>query len=154
MADFTLACRFEITPQTASLDDSRIRDLLEKATVEAVEEATKDGYSLEARPEVEGGFGGIGELTVLILLLSKSAAVAKGAAIAKAVVTAGAKAGGKAAIEGIAGATAKLFFDKYLKPRLLRLNLLPSEPRISPSGMPAKESKRRNVPAKKRARRS
>jgi hypothetical protein len=87
---------------------------LRRALAEAVEDAARamseeDGSAVEAQAELEGAFAGVGE-TVVVLLV----AFFKGAA-------------------GAAGAAAgKLFFDKHLKPRLQKLNLIPSDLRKRP----------------------
>ena len=115
--------QFTLTPQDSTLDERRIGEILEAATAEAVAEANRDGYQLEAKTELQGGFGGLGEIAAALLFLAKSAAVAKLLATAHA----GAAVAAKGLVEGASGAAGKAFFDKYLKPRLIKKNVLPSE---------------------------
>jgi hypothetical protein len=114
--------RFTITPQDASLNETRIQKLLKKATVEAIQQAEKDGHRVEAKAGLEGGFGGVGEIAALLVLAAKSATGVK-------IIAAAGKGGavlGKAILGGVGGAGGRFFFDKYLAPRLVKLNLLPS----------------------------
>ena len=69
--------RFALSPQDASLTDAQVRKLLGKATTEAEEAAKEDGFAVKARSGAEGGFLGIGEITILLTLAAKSAMVAK-----------------------------------------------------------------------------
>lgn len=115
--------QFTLTPQDSTLDERRIGEILEAATAEAVEEAIRDGYEVEAKTELQGGFGGLGEIAAALVFLAKSGAVAKLLATAHA----GATVAAKGLVEGASGAAGKAFFDKYLKPRLIKRNLLPSE---------------------------
>jgi len=118
--------RFTISPQDASLTEARIRKLLAQATAEAEKEAQEKGSGVAATSGLEGGFGGVGEITALLILAAKSATGAKVIAAAGA----GAKIVGKAALGGVGAAGGKLFFDKYLAPRLRKLNLLPSNLKV------------------------
>lgn len=131
--------RFTLTPQDASLNEARIQKLLNKATAEAIKQAEKDGHTVEAKAGLEGGFGGVGEIAALLVLAAKSATGAK-------IIAATTKGGamlGKAFLGGVGGAGGKLFFDKYLAPRLVKLNLLPSKFRPTRAEPPA------TVPKKK-----
>jgi hypothetical protein len=66
-----------LTPQDSTLDERRVQQVLESAIDEAVAEATKDGYKIEVKGELPGGFGGLGELAAVMVFLAKSGAVAK-----------------------------------------------------------------------------
>jgi hypothetical protein len=120
---------FTLTPQNATLDERRIRELLESITAEAVEQAMRDGGEVEAKTELQGGFGGLGEIAAVLIFLAKSGAVAKVVATAEA----GATLAAKGLVEGASGAAGKAFFDKYLKPRLIKKNLLASDLQSPPS---------------------
>jgi len=115
--------QFTLTPQDSTLDEDRVRQILESTVQEAVEDAAKDGYEIEVKAELPGGFGGLGELAEVMVFLAKSAAVAKLVAAAQA----GATVAAKGLVEGTAGAAGKFFFDKYVKPLLIKKNVLPSE---------------------------
>jgi hypothetical protein len=133
------AFRFQISPQDASLSESHIEKLLKSATAEAAAEAQRDGYQLAAKSALEGGFGGIGEIVALLVLAAKSATGAK-------IIAAGGTVAaelGKGFMAGAGAAGGKLFFDKYLKPRLVKLNLLPSKFRstVAESSPPAPKKK-------------
>jgi hypothetical protein len=118
-----LGFRFAINPQDSSLTKAKVQKLLAKATAEAEAQAQADGFGFEAKTGLEGGFLGIGEATALLILVLKSGAGAK--IVGGAVV--GGKIVGKAALEGIGAGGGKLFFDKYLAPRLRNMNLLPTK---------------------------
>jgi hypothetical protein len=123
---------FTLTPQDSTLDERRVRDLLESITAEAVEQAMKDGDEVEAKADLQGGFGGLGglgEIAAVLIFLAKSGAVAKVVATAEA----GATLAAKGLVEGASGAAGKAFFDKYLKPRLIKRNILPSDLQSAPS---------------------
>lgn len=115
--------RFSISPQDASLTEARVENLLAQATTEAEEAARRDGYKVDAKSDLEGRFLGIGEVTALVVVAAKSATVAKMLAAAET----GGKILAKAALEGTGAAGGKLFFDKYLAPRLRKVNLLPTK---------------------------
>jgi len=134
--------RFSISAQDASLNKAKIQKLLAQATAEAEAQAQKDGLPLTAKSGVEGGFLGIGEATALVILVAKSATGAKMIAGA----ATGGKILGKAALEGIGAAGGKMFFDKYLAPRLRAMNLLPSKFKASSKAAapaPTKKADRR-----------
>ena len=57
---------FTLTPQDSTLDERRIRELLESITAEAVEQAMKDGDEVEAKADLQGGFGGLGEIAAVL----------------------------------------------------------------------------------------
>jgi hypothetical protein len=120
---------FTLTPQDSTLDERRIEELLQSITAEAVEQAMKDGDEVEAKTALQGGFGGLGEIAAVLIFLAKSGAVAKVVATAQA----GATLAAKGLVGGASGAAGKAFFDKYLKPRLIKENLLPSDPQGAPS---------------------
>jgi hypothetical protein len=120
---------FTLTPQDSTLDERRIRELLESITAEAVEQAMKDGDEVEAKADLQGGFGGLGEIAAVLIFLAKSGAVAKVVATAEA----GATLAAKGLVAGASGAAGKAFFDKYLKPRLIKKNILPSDLQSAPS---------------------
>ena len=135
--------QFTLTPQDSTLDERRIGEILEAVTAEAVEEAVRDGYEVEAKSELQGGFGGLGEIAAALVFLAKSGAVAKLLATAHA----GATVAAKGLVEGASGAAGKAFFDKYIKPRLIKKNVLPSEMQNTSSSVttpkaPAKEKKK------------
>jgi hypothetical protein len=111
---------FCLPPNTPELVWRRIQKLLNQATAEAIKQAKKDGYRVEAKAGLECGFGGVGELAAL-LVPAKSAT---GAKIIAAVGKGGAVVG-KAILGGAGAAGGKLLFDKYLAPKLVKLNLLP-----------------------------
>jgi hypothetical protein len=115
--------RFTLTPQDSTLDERRVQEILESAIAEAIADATKDGYEVEAQTELPGGFGGLGEIAAVMVFLAKSGAVAKLVAAAQT----GATVAAKGLVEGASGAAGKFFFDKYVKPRLIKKNALPSE---------------------------
>jgi hypothetical protein len=133
------AYRFALSPQDSSLSEAKVRKLLAKATADAVTEARKKDDSVHAQAELEGGFGGIGELAALLIFAAKSATGAKviGA------VTTGTAALGTAVATGAGTEGGKFFFNKYLKPRLLKLNVLPSKFRATGATAPKPAKKRR-----------
>ena len=92
--------QFTLTPQDSTLDERRIGEILEAATAEAVDEAIRDGYEVEAKTELQGGFGGLGEIAAALVFLAKSGAVAKLLATAHA----GAAVAAKGLVEGASGA--------------------------------------------------
>jgi hypothetical protein len=120
---------FTLTPQDSTLDERRIRELLESITAEAVEQAMKDGDEVEAKADLQGGFGGLGEIAAVLIFLAKSGAVAKVVATAEA----GATLAAKGLVEGASSAAGIAFFNKYLKPRLIKKNILPSDLQSAPS---------------------
>jgi hypothetical protein len=97
--------RFIISPQDRSRDEQGVRKALQEAIAEAVAEASERGESVEAHGNLAGGFLGAGEIAAVIF-------------VAKSV-------GG-----GFLAAAGKAFFDQYVKPRLVRMNLLTSEPSV------------------------
>jgi hypothetical protein len=140
------AYRFSISPQDAALTEPRIQELLAKATKEAEADAKQDGYDVQAKSGLEGKFLGLGEATALLILVGKSTAAAKVWVAAEA----GSKILAKAVLEGAGVAGGKLFFDKYLAPRLRKMNLLPSKfqpaRKASSSPKPAEEPKSKPNP--------
>lgn len=91
--------------------EAELRRLLAEAVKQAVHTMSKGEETgpVEARAELEGGFAGVGETAVVLLVTFLKSAT------------------------GSAGAAAgKLFFDKYLKPRLQKLNLIPLDFRERP----------------------
>jgi hypothetical protein len=133
------AYRFAISPQDAALTSAKVKKLLAVATTEAAEEALADGYDLQAKSDLEGGFLGAGEITALLVLAAKSATVAKIVAAAEA----GGKLLAKSAVGGVGAAGGKLFFDKYLSPRLRKMNLLPSKFQPARKESPAATKKKK-----------
>ena len=131
--------RFALSPQDASLTDAQVRKLLEKATTEAAAAAKEDGFVVKARSGAEGGFLGIGEITILLTLAAKSAMVAK--------IVASAEVAAEKAGEGVAGAGGAYFFNHYLAPRLRKMNLLPSKFRAA--GKESSTSTPKPAPKKK-----
>jgi hypothetical protein len=131
--------RFALSPQDASLTDAQVRKLLGKATTEAEEAAKEDGFVVKARSGAEGGFLGIGEITILLTLAAKSAMVAK--------IVAAAEVAAEKAGEGVAGAGGAYFFNHYLAPRLRKMNLLPSKFRAA--GKESSTSAPKPAPKKK-----
>jgi hypothetical protein len=121
--------QFTLTPQDSTFDERRIEQLLQSITAEAVEQAVKDGYEVEAKTALQGGFGGLGEIAAVLIFLAKSGAMAKVVATAEA----GAVLAAKGLVGGASGAAGKAFFDKYLKPRLIKENILPSDLQGAPS---------------------
>ena len=101
--------RFSIRPEDPRLKGADIRVLLEQATEEAVADARSEKHEISAQAELEGGFGGLGEVTVVLsLIVHAGAEVAKTAALAA------------------AGAAGKMFFEKYLAPQLRKHTILSS----------------------------
>jgi hypothetical protein len=121
--DIEVSCSFSISPQDASLTDARVQKLLAQAIADATDQAKKDGYEVETKSDLDGGFLDFGATTALLLLAAKSATVAK--------MLAAAAAGGKVVVtkvaEGGATAAGAFFFTKYLAPRLRHVNLLPAK---------------------------
>lgn len=95
-----------VTSQDPGLNEIRIRDLLEQATKQAVAAVPRGQGTFKALTFVEGGFAGIGEISVGLKLLVP--------------VLKDIGAGGL-------GAAGAFFFNEYLAPRLRNLNLLPSK---------------------------
>jgi len=91
-------------------DEAEVRRRLDQAVQEAAQAMGKEqGGTVEAQAEIEGAVFGVGETAVVLLV-----AFLKGAA-------------------GATGAAAgKAFFEKYLKPRLQKVNLIPSDLRERP----------------------
>jgi hypothetical protein len=85
-----------------SADDAR--RILAEAVADAAQAMARDGQEVDARAEIAGAFGGVGE-TIVILLI----AAAKGAAGA------------------VGAAGGKQFYERYLKPRLQKKNLVVSD---------------------------
>jgi hypothetical protein len=96
---------FRLNTVAPAPQEGEVRRLFEEAVQEAVAEAREaEGRDFDVRAEIRGAFGGVGELVALLWFL------------------------GKAVGGGIAGAAGKDFYDRYLKPRLERRGLFPSEP--------------------------
>lgn len=125
--EVAVAGSFTISAQDASLTEARVVELLAKATADATEQARKDGYEVETKSGLDGGFLGVGETAAVLMLVAKSATVAK---MVAAVAAAGKVAAAKVA-EGGATAAGGFFFGHYLAPRLRKLNLLPANFRAS-----------------------
>jgi hypothetical protein len=140
--DVKVTCSFAISAQDASLTEARLKKLLAEATAEAVEQARKDGYEVETRSGFDGGFLGIGETAAVLVMVAKSATVAK--------MLAAAAAGGKVVAEKVAegGATAAgaFFFNKYLAPRLRVSNLMPTS--FRPAEKKVSDPRQKKKPAK------
>ena len=98
----TFEFRLKAVDPKLSADD--VRQILAAAVADARQAMARDGQEVEARAEIEGAFGGVGE-TIVILLI----AAAKGAAGA------------------IGAAGGKQFYERYLKPRLQKKNLVVSD---------------------------
>jgi hypothetical protein len=120
--DVEVAGSFTISAQDASLTEARVKRLLAQATAEATTRAKKDGYEVETRSGLDGGFFGVGETAAVLVLMAKSATVTKMLAAAAA---AGKVVAAKTA-EGGAIAAGGFFFNEYVAPRLRKLNLLPA----------------------------
>jgi hypothetical protein len=86
-----------------------VRRRLNQAVEEAVTAAKKNDVRVNAKAETEGGFFGLGEMAVIL------------------VIAHAAKAGAGAFALGAAGAAGKSFFEDFLAPRLRKLNLLPAK---------------------------
>jgi hypothetical protein len=119
-----------MTIEDPQLTEERVFYLLEKATCEAVDAAKRKLHKLEPVTEIEGGFGGLGQPTVVLALLHA------------------AEAGVKAAALGASASVGKMFFEEFLAPRLRKLNLLPSKfhlanPKRSPRSASRAKSKRK-----------
>lgn len=136
--------QFTLTPQDSALDERQVQDILESVISEAVADANKDGYEVDAKAELPGGFGGLGEIAAVIVFLAKSGAVAKLVAAAQA----GATVAAKSVVGGASGAAGKFFFDKYVKPRLIKKNVLPSEAKSGPSSADNKAPTKKKSKAK------
>ncbi len=137
--------RFALSPQDALLTDAQVRRLLGKATTEAAKAAQEDGFAVKAKSGAEGGFLGIGEISILLTLAAKSAVVAK--------IVAAAEVAAEKTGEGVAGAAGAYFFNHYLAPRLRKMNLLPSKFRVagkeSSSSAPTPAPKKRSRSVKR-----
>ena len=86
---------------------------LKHASREATQAMRDEHPTFEAKIEPHGGFAGLGEISILLLV--KAAKVAGGAAVV-----------------GAASAAGKEFYEKHLSPRLRKLNLLPRNFAILP----------------------
>ncbi len=85
--------------------EKEVRRLLEEAVQEAKVEARQaEEIEVDVRAEIRGAFGGAGELVAILVFVFKAFA------------------------GGVAGAGGKHFYDRYLKPKLERRGLFPSEP--------------------------
>jgi hypothetical protein len=97
--------QFQLRTVAPTPDENEVRRLLKEALAEASAEARQsEGVDFEARAEIRGAFGGIGEFVAVLAFL------------------------GKAFAGGVAAAGGKHFFDRYLKKALERRGLFPSEP--------------------------
>ena len=95
---------FRIQPTRRTVDRDDVQRSLESIVREAAEDMARDGTSIDARAEIKGPFAGVGEIVVLLLVAL-----------------------GKGAVGAIGASGGKLFFDRYLKPRLQKQNFVVSE---------------------------
>jgi hypothetical protein len=111
----SIVFRIPIDPQLADTSQKHLQETVKRALDEAIQEANADtkakyDFDLKAEPEVEGGFGGVGEAAILLTLLHIL------------------KAGGILAAKGGAGAAGAAFVNAYLVPKLRAWNILPGDP--------------------------
>jgi hypothetical protein len=117
--------RFNVSVQDSSLSVKDLRGRLASTTREALAEAQTKLGVIRAKTEKAGGFGGVGETAVILAFIVKAL-----------------KVGAVAAGTGAAGAAGKMFFEKYLAPRLIKLDLLPSKFRRIPTPQSPRASKK------------
>jgi len=92
---------FHLEIHDPSLTEKDVRRLLQQALSDASDAATRaEGTAVEAEVEIRGGFAGLVAPVVILIL--------------------------KALLVGTGEAGGKYFFDKYLKPRLDKIQLFPS----------------------------
>ncbi|MBI1749801.1 MAG: hypothetical protein HY234_09130 [Acidobacteria bacterium] len=107
----TASFRFAVRPEGARRTEALMRKQVEAAVQEAVLEMRQQEEGFRAQAEPQGGLLGLGAewgwvLTTVITLGDVAA---------------------KAALGGTAAAAGKLFMEKYLYPKLRKLNLLPGQ---------------------------
>ena len=108
--------RFVLSVEDRSLTGVQVKKLVQQATQEASDAAGERLMGLQPSTELEGGFAGLGEATVILALVHAV------------------KAGAIAASVGASSAAGKMFFEEFLAPRLRKLNLLPSKFHPLPRG--------------------
>lgn len=107
---FTLLGSFTIQPQGARVDEKQLGTLLDEASKQAVRAAKQDKKRISVTYELTGGFGGLGEIGVALHLALPYL-----------------KEIGKELADGTLVAAGEYFFNHYLAPQLIGLNLLPSK---------------------------
>lgn len=102
--------RFELTALDRGRSEESLRGALSEAISEVQHELELPEKSLES--ELEGGFLGIGTITVVLVIKKVALAAVLGAA------------------SGLGKKASEFLFDEYLAPKLRRRNLIPNPPTI------------------------